>query len=649
MRTCYIKDWILKEGVKVTEELRKLKELIDYHDDLYYKKAAPEISDAEYDALKQQYIAMGGEYDYVPDDTDGGATFTHIAQVLSLDKVNDETELREKVKELWPVVVEPKIDGMTIVAYNDKFVTRGNGFIGEIVTPGVSQIQGIQFSQYNTAVRMEVFITRENLEKLNTERQANGEKTFENTRNAIPGILRKADPNYIKYLNYHVYNILGSSATEEQQLITLKNQGWSVVPYGVFSDENGKTVDDAVRFIISYKDKRDRLPYDIDGLVIKSNIPNAQAVFGVTGHHPKNAFAWKFPSEGKWTIINDVTWQVGRTGKLTPVAEIQPVRVCGSEISRVTLHNKGIMNALGVKAKGQKVFVIKANDVIPAITKAETIVSPVDSFPEPKKCPDCGGDIDVVNDQAFCNNPICKSKLIGSIVHLAKKDALDIEGLSDETAKKLIDSGFVKYPWDIFTLDVTAIQQLPGFAKRSATTLYNRIQRARTTELHRFLYATGVPGVGRSVSRDIAETVGSFAEFINDIKAGCVQIKQINGIGNTIVQNIMKYAALWLYLFQYVTPKDSPVKRSSNTTLPQDGTSGWTKSYTFVITGTLSKPRAWFENYIRNKGHNVSNSVSRNTDYLVVGQNVGATKTNAAKAKGIKVISESELMNILNN
>jgi len=634
-------------------ELLTLKELLDHHDDLYYKQNAPEITDEEYDALRDRYRQLQEDEGVPSDIVDENMSIPHKHAVLSLEKVTDETELRKKVAELWPIVVQPKIDGMTLLALGDVFLTRGDGYRGEVMA-NANKIPNMRINrEVDHPVRMEVFMNRADLAEVNLLRTASGEKLFENTRNAVPGILRKGTPELMNYLKYAAYNRMGlDSDTDVQQLAWLRSNGWDVVPNGVFSDESGKTIDDAVRFIMSYKDKRDRLAFDIDGLVIKSIQPNAADKFGTTGHHPKSAFAWKFESSGEWTKILSITWQTGRTGKVTPVAELVPVRVLGSEISRTTLHNTSIMAAIGIQAEGQEVYVIKANDVIPAITATRPVVEPAIHFEIPTKCPVCGSSLTSTNQQLFCENPVCAAKLVGNIVHLVRKEALDVEGISEETARKLVATGKVEYPWDIFNLTIEDLEKLPGFAKRSATTLYNRIQKAKKVEMNQFLYAVGIPTVGRTASRLLMDEFGNFADLIKDVKAGCPRISAMPNFGPITIDNIQKFHVMWLALFRHVTPKNIPAKTVvvSAPTVQSQGTSPSSGQgrYIFVLTGSMSKTRGDICYEISKAGHHTADSITRYVSALVQSDpRSTSSKSQKAIKLGIPIISEIKLYAIL--
>lgn len=621
-------------------ELNKLKELLAYHDDLYYNKDAPELDDIEYDALKARYMQLsGGEYEYVPGEASSDLKkVAHTVPIRSLEKVHTEEQVRAAVTRLWPIIVEPKFDGLTIVGYPGTtrsagmLTTRGNGTIGENVTATAIKINGInRVNKVDYIVRMEALIKKSTFAALNEERIAAGEEPFKNPRNAAAGMLRQKDPAKVKGVDYFAYNIVGNTDSEVEQLNRLTYDGFTPTPYWEFDD-----IEQAVWHIMNFdKLARNELDYEIDGLVIKSNRSNSLAIFGETGHHPKNAVAFKFPAEGKWTTLNSVTWQVGRTGKLTPVAQIEPVDIGGSTIANVTLHNQGIVDALGPRIKGQ-VFVVKANDVIPAVIEVQNPPTR-DTFPivAPSWCPECSSAVARINDQHFCQNPACHAKIVARITHLVKRDALDIEGFSEETAQKMYDTGLIESPFDIFKWMYEDFLDLPGFAEKSALKMSNAIYEARNPEFKNFLYAAGVPGVGRSVSEDIANTFGTIEAFIEDAQSGYKKTKTIEGIGQTIIDNMNRYDYFWGELLQYVKPKPANIVAKPDHQL------------TFVITGSFEQPRSYYENLIKGAGHKASGSVSKKTDYVMIGEDAGS-KADKARELSLKIItSEAELREAL--
>lgn len=616
-------------------EFRKLgiggmKAQLDKWDEEYYNNDNPSVADAVYDTCKDYYLSITGqkEYDYVPGKASGKfAKFNHWQPIRSLSKVNTMDALRAELIRLAPGVIEPKFDGLTVVLYpTAQAVTRGDSITGEVITENVKRIPGLNFVHSKYPVRMEAIMDIVSYGAVNRKKAARGEDLFKNPRNAVAGTLRNKDANKVEGVSYYAYNLVGDPRPETEQLAELTACGFNTTPFFEYTKD---TIEEAMQFVADFD--RENLGYEIDGLVIKSNIPNAAAVFGETGHHPKNACAWKWPSKGAWTTLLDVVWQVGRE-KITPVAIIAPIEIGGATIERVTLHNIGVMNEIGL-SQGCDVFVIRSNDVIPDIVESRNY-DPSKKFEAPLVCDECGSPLHTIKDQHFCVNNNCKGKLLSAICHIAKRDVLDIEGLSEETAAKMIAAG-VKHPFEIFYLPMTAIQELPGFAGRSAMKLYKAIQNSRQTELKRFLYALGIMQVGRKASEDIAATLGSYEEIFDDINKGCPRISQIEGIGPTIVNALISNQVLLPALRKWVEPVAAQKKKIID------------KVLTIVITGTLSQPRSYYDNLIKSAGHKVSGSVSKKTDAVLCGEDSGSKLTKAQEL-GVRVINESELEELIN-
>lgn len=631
-----------------------LLELLKYHDDKYYNQDSPEISDAEYDALKKQYVEAYGEYDYVPGEASADSIkYTHPVPVTSLDKVQvtEVDKLRKELERLWPVVIQPKMDGLTLVSYPDgKHVTRGNGKIGEVVTSKVNAgVEGLGTVHLN-AVRSEVVMIKSKFEEINQKRIANGEEPFKNLRNAAAGMLRNKDITKVEGLRAFAYNLIRPVEKNDSsmQIEILEESGWNTV----FVAEP-KTIDEAIEFITTYNEKlRPFLDYEIDGLVIKHN---GDKVFGSTGHHPKNAIAVKFEAEGDWTTINKITWQVGRTGKIVPVAELEPVEILNSTVTRATLHNYGIMKALGlteIMHQGKfnpvtQVFVIKANDVIPAITEVKHPSLDSDNLyceiiHEPTSCPECNGSVEKVNDQLFCTNPHCIAKLQGEIELMASRDALNIEGLSEMTIEKMIN--YVKekdaqlYMPLLFTLpfyfNYEQILELPGFAPVSAKKLYDNIQKAKTTELKRFIYGSCIPLIGRTASEAMANTLLTVDNLIADANNDYKITATIQDFGPKMISSLRTYGnenfgMLWEAGVR-PTSVENVIKKAD-------------VQLTFVITGAFDIPRKEIETMIKNAGHKVSGSVSKKTSYLLASPGEeSTTKYKKAQELEIKIIHTLE-------
>jgi len=615
------------------DKIQNLKQQLDYHDDLYYNKDNPELTDTEYDALKSQYLFLTQteEIDYIP----GEAQFkkyTHTTSIKSLGKINTIEQAREEIKRLYPVVIEPKYDGLTLVLYPEgKVVTRGNGQIGEDVTANVSKFMCIN-SPFDFPIRGEAIMPISVFHQINKQREKEGKELFKNPRNAIAGILRNKDNSNIpKGLRFIAYEIVGSAESHIQQLLELKKY------YDIPEADtiwNYSEIDDAVKFIENFD--RSKLDYEIDGLVIKSNKTNALDIFGETEHHPNHSVAYKFPSQGEWTVLKSITWQTGRTGRVTPVAELEPVNIMGSTIERATLHNIGYISGLNLQLN-DKVFLVKSNDIIPAVIKCEHTKNskPIEIV---NKCPSCGSSLKVVNDQLFCTNDDCQAKLLYRTSHMVSRDALNIDGLSEQTIQKMIEAGYIQKPWDIFNITEAQILKLDGFAKKSAKKIYENIQNARNCDFDKAIYASGIELVGRKVSKDIArefETIDNLLYCLRRDDARSI-LGMIDGIGNTIIDSFIKNFYLLEELMEYLNIKQQ---------IKQESTFKSLDNLTFVVTGNVEtfKNRKELEELITSLNGKLSGSVSSKTNYLI-NNNVTSNSGKNKKAKELNVPIISEQM-----
>ena len=633
-----------------TELKRQASEIlitITYHDNLYYNNDNPEISDEEYDDLVKQFLAVGGSFDDIAkgDVSSEFDRVTHLYPIKSLDKIHTEDEVRSALIKLAPGEIQPKIDGLTMVVYGDDtvspeaiFATKGTGTVGENVNktgsviPKLTPIRGLTY-------RTEVFMPISEFNKLNEERVSQGLEPHKNPRNAAAGMIRTLDNTRVKGLTYMAYNILGTDKIESDQIKMLKTCGLITVPSLSYTMAN---IEEAVTFMMTYNDtRRAKLDYEIDGLVIKTNIPNSLEVFGSTGHHPKNAIAFKFPSQGADTTLERVVWQVGRTGQITPVAEFTPIEIMGSTVSRATLHNYDNIAKLGL-SESCWVHVIKANDVIPKITRCFSATGLM--IPLLRYCPECGNSVTHKGANVYCINAECKAFIIARTTHLTKREALDIDGLSVKTIEKMFETGVLKKPYDLFTLTVDDLLSLPGFAKKSAEKTYKTIQDARTVELNRFIYAAGIPLVGRTVSKDIANKLLTYNAIIQDIASNqCTQIRSIPGIGTEILTALISNMKTLVDFSYYVKPIDKEVP----TVAPVS--KSFARHYNFVITGKLTNVRSMYEDLCNQLGHILQKGVNSSTDYLVNNDiNSPSSKNMRAKELNIPIITEATFLKILN-
>ena len=609
-----------------------VRKLIQTYDDAYYNQNISLISDAEYDMLKK---LLNPEDERVA----GNALLNrvkHVAPILSLDKVKitEEKLLRDHIKRLWPISIEPKLDGLTLVIYPDgTCLTRGDGEYGEDVSKNIKFKKG---ALLNLPIRGEVVVTKENFMALNKLREKNGEELFKNPRNCASGILRqKNDAKYLEYLSFIVYDIIAGSHMNNAHIELLKRDGWQTV-----ESYKPETIEQALEYIYNY-DKESYI-CDLDGLVIKHI---GHKTYGQTKHHPNDAIAVKFVSEEKWTTLLDIHFQVGRTGKIVPVAEFEPIGLMGSTVTRATLHNIGYIKALGLDKDtfNKEVCVTKANDIIPAIinTRFTENRKPHTDLIIPIICPVCGTPIITIENQQFCPNKSCKEKIIYEAVHLASRKALDIEGLSEETIRKMYNQLDPSIQYDftfpfLFTKDM--ILKLEGFADMSATKLYKTIQKARQkVALSKFLVACNIPLLGASKAQLVAVAFDTLEEIEKDLANKAEVLYSIPTVGDELIQNMKTFWYRTKSLSTYITTIVSEKKQNS---LKAD-------YKTFVITGTLENPRSYYVDIIEKAGHKVSNSVSKKTYALLAGEEAGSKLKKALDLQLPILRSEKELIDIL--
>lgn len=625
--------------------------LIKKADHDYYDLDNPSMSDAEYDKLRRDYIDKYGadDLDYVPGNvSDGFEKFKHPTPVTSLGKwtkgMDDEKDLIKKIEELWPVEIQPKYDGLTVVAYPNedgscKFVTRGlGGEIGEVLPNFIPEYEGPGVNNSGYPFRGEVFIRSEDFEELNRRLKAAGKEPMKNPRNAAAGLLRQKDRSpYLDLLSYVVYDIPGADKTPGEMSYIADDTKF-IMTGCVFTSTPESTAE-VIETV--YKDAINQgLP--VDGVVIKSCQENSLAKFGSTGHHPKNAFAWKPESAKHITVVRDVIWQMGRA-KATPVAIVDPVEIDGTTVTKASLHNAEMIKELGVKI-GATVEIYKANEIIPQIMR---VIEPGNKDIVLDVCPACGGPLEEINGQQFCVNPSCTERIAQNIAFLGSKDVLDIPGLSIETARKIVN----QYPEEtihskqniIFKLTFDDIKALPGFADKSARKLEGAIAVARQDiEFPRYIKALCIPGIGKTVGKLLADKYGSMDELWLARDRGD-NFTEIKGIGPKIAA-IINSDVFWAAdddLSQYVSIAHVEGMEVKNVDNEYAGK-------TFVLTGKAPHPRSYYEELIKKAGGFVGSAVNSKTDFLVMAD-VNSTSTKAKKARelGVTLINPEQAEEML--
>ena len=549
-----------------TRDLRadaeRLRGQIRRHDYLYYVRDRPAISDDAYDRLVVRLRKLEAAHPALvtPDSPTqrvagrpSGAfeTARHAAPMISLDSTRERDEvarwdarMRRALGSHLRYLLEPKLDGASMELVYERgrlvrAVTRGNGTEGEAVTANVRTIPSVPLALRTRtrgaprfiSLRGEIMMGLRGFERLNTQIVQRDEEPFANPRNAAAGSLRQLDPRITaeRPLRFIAYEILAVDGAEfdddEAMLAALRDWGLRTTDY----TDTGRSLADIERYHAAMAKRRDTLGYEIDGVVIKVTDLAARRRMGATGHHPRWALAYKFPPRVEVTRVDAITVQVGRTGLLTPVALLRPVEVGGVTVSRATLHNAAEVKKRDIRV-GDTVRVYRAGDVIPEIVevlskKGGTRRKP---FRMPARCPACGTRVATEGPMTWCPNRFgCPAQLKRSLQHFASEGALDVPGIGEETANALVDHELVHEPADLFALTVDELRKLEGFGEKSARKLVAEIAAARTLELHRFLYALGIPGIGRTVARDLADTFGTLDALRRASRADLVETPRL--------------------------------------------------------------------------------------------------------------------------
>ena len=665
-----------EQAEKRIEELRKL---IRHHNYLYYVLNKPEISDAQYDKLMNELKELESKFPELitPDSptqrvgappAEQFETVKHVRPMLSLDTAMEKEEIKkfdERVKRELGIsdveyVAEPKLDGLSVelIYEHGKLVmgsTRGDGINGENVTENIKTIRAVPLVLRSEeipvpdvlAVRGEVIMHIDDFEELNKKLIEKGEQPMANPRNGAAGSLRRLDPREtaerpLDIFFYEIMDIRGYDGinTQWKALQSLKKWGLKVNPLVRKCREIGE----AIEYHEEMAEKRDRLSYEIDGIVIKVNRFDYQEKLGAKSRSPRWAIAYKFPPREEVTEIVDIVVQVGRTGTLTPVALLKPVDVKGVTVSRATLHNQDFIDQMDIRI-GDTVKVARAGDVIPEVVAVlkEKRTGREKKFHIPDKCPVCGSD--VVKDGAFyrCTGGLsCPAQLKRAITHFASKGAMDIEGLGGKTVDMMVDSGLIKGVSDLYFIKKEDLLKLPRFAEKSADNLLNAIEESKNRSLARFIYALGIPNVGEHVARLLAKKFGSLE---NLMKASREDLLSIYEIGPEIAENVVAFFREKHNLKEIERMRQAGVRATTAVERKEEG--GPLHGKTFVFTGALQNfSRDEAKAIVEELGGRASSSVSKSTDYVVVGENPGS-KYEKAKKLGVKIITEEEFMEMI--
>ncbi|MBZ5727188.1 MAG: NAD-dependent DNA ligase LigA [Acidobacteriia bacterium] len=653
-------------------EIETLREELRRHEHLYYVLDQPEITDAEYDALMRRLQELEGQHPELatadsPSRRVGGkpregfVKVRHSSPMLSLDNALNEAELRDfdrRVRELlggaaFRYVVELKMDGLSMATHfrEGKFVeavTRGDGTVGEDVTENARTIRSLPL---RVAAKLEAFevrgetvMNRRAFERLNAERDERGLSRFANPRNAAAGSLRVLEPQITasRRLDYYTYFLLvdGRPAMESHwaSLEELVRMGFKVSSHRKLCSG----VDEVLAFCAEWEAKRDELPFEIDGVVLKVDSIEQQRRLGFTAKAPRWAIAYKYAARQAVTTVEAIEVQVGRTGALTPVAHLKPVEVSGVTVSRATLHNEDEIERLGLHI-GDEVVIERSGDVIPRVVRVHSQGSYRKQFRMPLHCPVCGGKIVREEGEAAsrCINTNCSARLKESILHFASRGVMNIDGVGDALVDQLVDRGVVAGVADLYSLTGEQLLTLERMGKKSAGNILRNIENSKKNPLPRVLTALGIRFVGERTAVFLAEAFGSMDAIAS---ASVEQLQEAEEVGPKVAESIFQFfreprnqelverlrQAGLAFTYQLKRPQDGPLK-----------------GLTFVLTGTLPHlTRDDAKKLIETAGGKVIGSVSKKTSYVVAGDDPGS-KFDKAQQMGVPVVNEEQLLDLI--
>ena len=663
------KDTTPKERIEyLAEEIRK-------HDYRYYVLSEPLMSDYEYDQMMQELIKLEDAYPELaapdsPTKRVGGApteefpTVQHSSPMLSLANSYDDDEILDfdrRVKELLPgeaveYVAELKIDGVAVnlVYQGIRLVlgsTRGDGFYGDDITPNLMTVRSIPLRMMEDItecqVRGEVYLSKESFAQINKDRQESGENLFANPRNSAAGSLRQKDPKEVSRRNlsmfaYWIDTSQVSIKTHSDALHLLKELGFLVNPNWAVC----KTIEETLDFCCRWEERRDNLPYEIDGVVIKVNSRDQQRRLDSTSKNPRWAIAYKFKAREATTLLEDIVLQVGRTGAITPVAILSPVSLGGSTIRRATLHNEDEIKRKDIRV-GDMVIFEKGGDVIPKVTGVVLEMRPEGTiaFKFPQSCPVCGSHLVRDEDGAVsrCENISCRAQRVRKIEHFAGRTAMDIEGLGTAVIGQIVDKNLVSDYGDLYSLTREQMSELERLGDKSAQNLIDALNDSKKVPLHRMVFALGIRNVGATAGQLLADQFGSIEAIA---KAEVEQIENIDGIGPIIAQEVKRFFKLEENKKVLDKLRRAGLKFSADVgaRFPPPSEEGSFYGKTVILTGTLSGyTRDEAKDIIQSLGGKVASSVSSKTDLVVAGEDPGS-KYEVAQRLGVEILDEEEFL-----
>jgi DNA ligase (NAD+) len=660
------------------ERHRKLVAAVRAHDHRYYVLDDPQISDREYDALYAELRELESRHPELasadsPTQRVGGAlrsdlrSVPHVVPMMSLDNTYGKDELAEfmrRVRQGLPAAaepsfcVEPKLDGGSIeVLYRDGKLTqgstRGDGQTGEEITQNLRTIRSLPLTIPYTSpltLRGEVVIYRRDLARINQARVSAGEAPFANPRNAASGSLRMLDPRVVaerplRVMAWQVVEGSQLSPTHSGSLDALAELGLPTHRLHRVC-HSFEEVWEAIQAI---DQARKDYPYETDGAVIKVDAFAQQAILGATAKFPRWAIAYKFGAERATTRVVSIDVQVGRTGTLTPVANLEPVQLAGTTVSRASLHNAEIVAALGVHV-GDRVVIEKAGEIIPQVLSVDHEARSAEAAPfvMPSACPCCGTPVEREAGQVavFCPNPRCPDRMKGALLHYSRRFAMDIDNLGEVLITQLVDGGLVSDVADLYALDVPRVEALERMAKKSAENVVSSIQASREQPLDRLITGLGIDHIGQVAAKQLADAARTLERFLSwDRETAQTELGSISGFGPKMVESVVDYLfaaesrALLEKLLARGVSREQPVQAAK--------TEGPLLGKSFCVTGVLSKKREDVHQEIRDAGGDVHDKVRKGTTFLLAGEKVGKAKLDGARKFGARVISEADLATLI--
>lgn len=673
------------------DHISKLRQVLQFHEYRYYVLNDPLIADQEYDLLYK--TLEKGELDYPnlisPDSptrrvgnslNSQFVTVSHLVPMLSLDNsynADDLIDFDRKAKELTGLeeieyCIEPKFDGASIslIYENDQLVraaTRGDGVEGEEITSNIRQIRSIPLSaDFSSAgiqqveIRGEVIMSKQSFNDYNQLLATRNLSPLANPRNAASGSLRMKDPKdvaergldaFLYHISYYTKEYGSTEVRKYEALLETHSGNLSLLwQLGFRSPEKEKRVVKGIQGVIdycqSYEAGRDNLPYEIDGMVVKVNDLHLQEQMGMTSHHPRWAIAFKFKARQATTKLRNVEFQVGRTGAVTPVAKLDPVYLGGVTVSSISIHNEEYIKEKDLKI-GDTVLIERAGDVIPQIVKSQSELrdGTEQSILFPKQCPVCNSELFKEEGEAVwrCINIECEAQVVEKMIHFVSKDAMDIKSFGEANVRKFYEMGLLKDIPGIYSLDFEKISQLEGFGKKSLDNLTAAIEASKQQPLHRLVYGLGIRFVGETTAKTLANAVEHLLDFKNKTEE---ELQQLEDVGTKVAKSIHQFFSNEqnIHMLEQLEQLGLELKNKKK----EIGSSGSLQGQTFLFTGTLSQlKRSEAEAMAEQHGGQIVSGVSKNLNYLVVGEDAGSKLEKAKKINTIKIITEAEFLELI--